>query len=194
MIKIVEIKGGLKGLEDQKELTFEDKGFLIGKSRRKGFSGSQGLYEQIRTLERVNVITSAQIEETMSDISSSRENDITIHASAEGYRRFQQALQEEISIQLEQINTLTESAGRDSLRNVIVFGTGGEVTNDRGQIMGSNYTVGFDPYLDDRPLEPLRQVNPNTGNTEILQSNGNSVTFSRDMTEEQMIAYFDSLN
>ena len=38
------------------------------------------------------------------------------------------------------------------------------------------------------------QVNPTTGNTEVLQSDGNSITFSRDMTEEQIIAYFDSLD
>lgn len=184
MIKIVEIKGGLKEYHEQKEFTFEDKGFIIGKSRRKGFSG---LHEQITTRERVNNITRAQLEEAVRSVSSSRGNGMTIYASAEGHRQFQEALQEEASRQLDALNVVLETE-RNPLRNTIVFGTGGEVTDSRGNIMGSNYTAGLDP------IEPLIEINPTTGNTETLLSNGNSVTFSRDMTEEQIIAHFDSLN
>ena len=69
-------------------------------------------------------------------------------------------------------------------------------------LKGSIYIAGVDPYVDMTPLTPHsayfrnspRQRNPDTGNIEVLQSDGNSITFSRDMTEEQMIAYFDSLN
>ena len=186
MIKIVEIKGGLKALEDQKELTFEDKGFIIGKSRRKGFSGSQGLYYQLRTQERVNVISRAQIEETMGGISSNRENGITIHTSAEGYRVFQEAPQTEASRQLEEIER------REQLRIVreiqslpLILGTGGESAN--------RYAYGVDPYMPSFTEPPIRSIDPETGNTVVTQ-NSNSATFSRDMTEEQMIAYFDSLD
>lgn len=173
MIKIVEIKGGLKEYHEQKEFSFEHKGFYFGKSRRKGFSGL--------------------LEEAVRSVPSNRGNGMAIHASAEGHRQFQEALQQQASRQLDALNVVLETQ-RNPLRNTIVFGTGGEVTNSRGNIMGSNYTTGVDPYLDDRPLEPLIQINPTTGNTEILQSNGDSVTFSRDMTEEQIIAHFDSLN
>lgn len=197
MIKIVEIKGGLQALEYQKELAFENKGFLIGKARRKGFSGSQGLYDQLRTQERVNVISRAQIEETMGGTSSSRENGITIHAGREGYRQFQEALQEETSRQQDRI--IAEERRRETVRILqqmqnmpIILGTGGE----------NEYVAGVDPYVEMPPLTPdsayfrnsPRQRNPDTGNIEVLQSDGNSITFSRDMTEEQMIAYFDSLN
>ena len=40
---------------------------------------------------------------------------------------------------------------------------------------------------------PIVNIDPGTGNIEILRDS-NSATFSRDMTEEQMIAYFDSLD
>lgn len=193
MIKIVEIKGGLKEYHEQKEFSFEHKGFYFGKSRRKGFSG---LYEQLVFPQRVTSITREELEEAMSQVSfmtPTRSRDMVVHSSAEGYRQFQEALQEEASRQLDALNVVLETE-RNPLRNTIVFGTGGEVTDSRGNIMGSNYTAGVDPYLEDRPLEPLIQINPTTGNTEILQSNGDSVTFSRDMPEEQIIAYFDSLN
>ena len=187
MIKIVEIKGGLKEYHEQKEFSFECKDFYFGKSRRKGFSG---LYEQSVFPQRVASITREELEEAMSQVSPmtpTRSLDMVLHSSAEGYRQFQEALQEEASRQLDALNVVLETE-RNPLRNTIVFGTGGEVTDSRGNIMGSNYTAGLDP------IEPLIEINPTTGNTETLLSNGNSVTFSRDMTEEQIIAYFDSLN
>ena len=71
----------------------------------------------------------------------------------------------------------------------LILGTGG----------GDEYVAGVDFYVDMTPLTPdsayfqnsPRQRDPDTGNIEVLQSDGNSITF---MTEEQMIAYFDSLN
>lgn len=184
MIKIVEIKGGLKEYHEQKEFSFECKDFYFGKSRRKGFSG---LYEQSVFPQRVASITREELEEAMSQVSPmtpTRSLDMVLHSSAEGYRQFQEALQEEASRQLDALNVVLETE-RNPLRNTVVFGTGREVTNSRGI---SNYTAGLDP------IEPLIEINPTTGNTETLLSNGNSVTFSRDMTEEQIIAYFDSLN
>ena len=40
---------------------------------------------------------------------------------------------------------------------------------------------------------PIRSIDPETGNTVVTQDS-HSATFSRDMTEEQIIAHFDSLN
>ena len=114
MIKIVEIKGGLKEYHEQKEFSFEHKDFYFSKSRRKGFSG---LYEQLVFPQRVTSITREELEEAMSQVS---------------------------------------------------------------------------------PMTPTRsQTNlisdPVTGNTEV-RHNGQDFSFSRDMTEEQIIAHFDSLN
>ena len=114
MIKIVEIKGGLKEYHEQKEFPFEDSGLYYGKSRRIDFSG---LYEQLVFLQRVPIITREELEEAMSQVS---------------------------------------------------------------------------------PMTPTRsQTNlisdPVTGNTEV-RHNGQDLSFSRDMTEEQIIAHFDSLN
>ena len=104
MIKIVEIKGGLKEYHEQKEFSFECKDFYFGKSRRKGFSG---LYEQLVSPQRVTSITPAL-----------------------------------------DYPTTTQT-------NLISY--------------------------------------PVTGNTEVRHS-GQDFSFSRDMTEEQIIAHFDSLN
>ena len=193
MIKIVEIKGGLKEYHEQKEFSFEHKDFYFGKSRRKGFSG---LYEQLVFPQRVTSITREELEEAMSQVSPmtpTRSRDMVVHSSAEGYRQFQEALQEEASRQLDALNVVLETE-RNPLRNTIVFGTGGEVTDSRGQVMGNNYTVSFDPVLDSTSIAQTNFISdPITGNTEV-RHNGQDFIFSRDMTEEQIIAYFDSLN
>ena len=150
MIKIVEIKGGLQGLQKK-----------------------PGLQEQLKSYPDFQGITRAQ---------------------REGYIQFREALGEEISSESNRI--LAEERIREAVRTLqqlqsmpLILGTGG----------GDEYVAGVDPYIDMTPLTPhsayiQSQVNPTTGNTEVLQSDGNSITFSRDMTEEQMIAYFDSLN
>lgn len=116
MIKIVEIKGGLKEYHEQKEFSFENKDFYFGKSRRKGFSG---LYEQL-----VN-----------------------------------------------------------PLRDIVTYGT-----------EGGSVGVGYNPALNYPTTTQTNFISdPVTGNTEV-RHNGQDFSFSRDMTEEQIIAYFDSLN
>ena len=172
MIKIVEIKGGLQGLQKK-----------------------PGLQEQLRSHQDFQGIKRAQLELAMGLIEPrNRENEIVIHTSREGYRQFQESLSEEISSESGRI--LAEERRRETVRTLqqiqsmpLILGTGG----------GDEYVAGVDPYIDMTPLTPhsayiQSQVNPTTGNTEVLQSDGNSITFSRDMTEEQIIAYFDSLD
>ena len=167
MIKIVEIKGGLKEYHEQKEFSFENKDFYFGKSRRKGFSG---LYEQLVFPQRVTSITREELEEAMSQVSPmtpTRSRDMVLHSSAEGYRQFQEALQEEASRQ----------------RDIVIYGTG-----------GGSVGVGYNLALDYPTTTQTNLISdPVTGNTEV-RHNGQDFSFSRDMTEEQIIAHFDSLN
>ena len=156
MIKIVEIKGGLRELQERRDFPFDKQQSLWGKEK------GPDLQEQYRS-----------------------------------YQDFQESLSEEISSESNRI--LAEERRRETVRILqqmqnmpIILGTGG----------GNEYVAGVDPYVDMTPLTPHsayfrnspRQRDPDTGNIEVLQSDGNSITFSRDMTEEQMIAYFDSLN
>ena len=175
MIKIVEIKGGLQGLQKK-----------------------PGLQEQLKSYQDFQGITRAQLELAMGLMEPrNRENEIVIHTSREGYRQFQEALSEEISSESDRI--LAEERRRETIRTLqqlqsmpLILGTGG----------GDEYVAGVYPYIDMTPLTPhsayfrnsSSQMDPDTGNIEVLQSDGNSITFSRDMTEEQIIAYFDSLD
>lgn len=183
MIKIVEIKGGLKEYHEQKEFSFEHKGFYFGKSRRKGFSG---LYEQLVFPQRVTSITREELEEAMSQVSPmtpTGSRDMFVHSSAEGYRQFQEALQEEASRQLGEINIQVGNMSLDPLRDTVIYGTG-----------GGSVGVGYDPALNYPTTTQTNLISdPVTGNTEV-RHNGQDFSFSRDMTEEQIIAHFDSLN
>ena len=156
MIKIVEIKGGLRELQERRDFPFDKQQSLWEKE------SGPSLSEQFRS-----------------------------------YQDFQEALSEEISSESDRI--IAEERRRETVRTLqhiqsmpSILGTGGE----------NEYIAGVDPYVDMTPLaqhsayfqNSPRQRDPDTGNIEVLQSDGNSITFSRDMTEEQMIAYFDSLN
>lgn len=190
MIKIVEIKGGLQELQKRKEFLL--KGSIWEQEKK------PGLQEQLRSHQDFQGITRAQLELAMGLMEPrNRENGIVMHASREGYRQFREALGEEISSESNRI--LAEERRRETVRTLqqlqsmpLILGTGG----------GDEYVAGADPYINITPLTPHsayfrnspNQINPDTGNIEVLQSDGNSITFSRDMTEEQMIAYFDSLN
>ena len=92
MIKIVEIKGGLQGLQKK-----------------------PGLQEQLRSYPDFQGITRAQLELAMGHMESrDRENEIVIHASREDYRQFQEALSEEISSESDRI--LAEERRRETVR------------------------------------------------------------------------------
>ena len=155
MIKIVEIKGGLQGLQKK-----------------------PGLPEQLKSYQDFQGITRAQLELAMGLMEPrNRENEMVIHAGAEGHRQFQEALQIEATETLYRIEMLRSLP--------TYFGTRGETTDD--------FSYGVDPYRPSFTEPPIRSIDPETGNTVVTQGS-HSATFSRDMTEEQMIAYFDSLD
>ena len=66
---------------------------------------------------------------------------------------------------------------------IVTYGTG-----------GGSVGVGYNPALDYPTTTQTNFISdPVTGNTEV-RHNGQDFSFSRDMTEEQIIAHFDSLN
>ena len=185
MIKIVEIKGGLRELQERRDFPFDKQQSLWEKEK------GPGLQEQLRSYQDFQGITRAQLELAMGLTEPrNRENEIVIHTSREGYRQFQEALSEEISSESNRI--LAEERRRETIRTLQQMQNMPIILDTRG----------IDEYIDRTPLTPHsayfrnspRQMDPDTGNIEVLQSDGNSITFSRDMTEEQMIAYFDSLD
>ena len=186
MIKIVEIKGGLQELQKRKE------SFLKGSIWEQELQKKPSLQEQLRSYQDFQNITRAQLELAMGlTAPRNRENEIVIHASAEGARQFQEALQIEATETLYRIERERERE-RQTIRRVEMlrslptyFGTRGETTDD--------FSYGVDPYRPSFTEPPIRSIDPETGNTVVTQGS-HSATFSRDMTEEQMIAYFDSLD
>lgn len=189
MIKIVEIKGGLKEYHKNTLFPFKEK------SRIWEEKTEPNLYKQLRGNQTIQRITRADLESAMGFMEPrDRQNEMVIHASAEGHRLFQEALQTEAARQLEEIERRERERERDRetrrtvemLRSLpIYFGTSGESAN--------RYAYGVDPYRPSFTEPPIRSLDPETGNTVVTQGS-HSATFSRDMTEEQMIAYFDSLD
>ena len=186
MIKIVEIKGGLQELQERRDFPFDKQQSLRGEK------SGPGLSEQLRSYLNPQNITREQLEEAMGlRESRSRENEMVVHVDAAGYRVFQEALQRGTTetptrIEIERRRQREVIRTAEMLRNIpIQFGTSWESAN--------RYAYGVDPYTPSFTEPPIRSIDPETGNTVVTQDS-HSATFSRDMTEEQMIAYFDSLN